>query len=57
MWVAPNLTDDSWGQMGLTIGTIFYAEVVSIGVFVLGLLILIVEKVAKRNQPTTKSEG
>lgn len=42
--VAPYLTDDPWGKMGLAMGTFLYAEIFSIGVFILGLVAFLVKK-------------
>ena len=42
--VAPYLTDDPWGKMGLALGTFLYAEIFSIGVLVLGLAVFLVKK-------------
>lgn len=45
--IAPYLTVDPWGNMGLAIGTFLYAETFSIGVAILGLVVFLVKKFSK----------
>lgn len=49
--VAPYFTDDPWGMMGLAMGTFLYAEIFSIGILVLGLVVLLVKKFSNPTSP------
>ena len=54
--IAPYLTMDQWGKMGLAIGTFLYAEIFSIGVAIIGLVVFLVKKLSNSTSIQNNTE-